>query len=498
MARRALGALLCFGWASCAVGPDYQRPELPDMREFRGADGATVLVEPQGDSGASIADLPWWEMFQDPSLVELLRQAMVNNYDVNIAVARVEQAAGVLRATESQFFPQLGYTITGGRGERAQLGAPSGGAGGAANSMAGYGSANWQIDLWGKIRRQAEAARASLFSTEYARRGVMLTVVGSVATSYYTLLQLDQQVKVADEMVEAYQQTYDLFERRLVGGWASALETAAAAAQLHSVAAESYQLKQERTALENAINVLVGRAPGPVKRDSPLSRQRLPPVVPAGLPSQLVERRPDLLQAEQALVAATANIGVAIANYFPELTLTGLLGVVSTSMEAITAGNAWMWGAFGGLSGPLYTFGGLEGAEQQAVALAKEASLSYKLAVLNAFKEVSDTLSNRHNLARAYEHQWAAVQSLEDAVRMATERYRVGSSSYYEVLQELELMFPAKLTLASLNAQRFNNVVSLYLALGGGWDVALKDWKGPRPRQPQSPGGPAAASRVPP
>lgn len=490
----AVGLGLCVCASNCAVGPNYKRPELPTIPKYRGQD----LVSYSSDGkaplfAASVADLPWWQLFEDPYLIELIGDSIEHNYDARIALARVQQAKAALGVAESDFFPQIGYSVEGGRGQRTFLGSPNTAVGEPSNSMAGYGGVSWQIDLWGKIRRQTEQARALLLGTEYARRGVMLSVLGSVATQYYRLLQLDKQLEVAEHTVKAYEQVYNLFHRRQVGGWASALETEAAAAQLHSVAAQVPQLRQEIKARENALSILVGRVPGPIKRSSQLIDRDLPVAVPAGLPSDLVQRRPDLLESEQQLVAATAAIGVAIANYFPDLSLTGLLGVVSPQLSKVVDGDATMWGVFGTLAGPIFTFGKLEGEKAQAEALAKQATLDFQLAVLTAYGEVSDSLYARKNLEVAYDQQYQSVAALKLAVEMATKRYIVGISSYYEVLQELELLYPAQLELATLNSLRYINIVNIYLSLGGGWRIPTKGWAGPG----QSPVPGAGASGTP-
>lgn len=499
--RSAASLAIGVAASSCAVGPNYKRPELPSMPAYRGEDLRTYSSDGKPPTvAASVADLPWWELFDDPYLLDLIGDSIQHNYDVRIALARVEQAKGALGIAESAFFPQLGYSLEGGRGERSALGEPSMFLKDPENSIAGYGSASWQIDLWGKIRRQTEQARALFLGTEFARRGVMLSVLGSVATNYYTLLQLDKQLEVAEHIVKTYEGVYQLFERRMVGGWASALETEAAAAQLYSIASQVPQLKQQIKATENALSILVGRVPGRIERSASVSEHQLPVAVPAGLPANLVQRRPDLLESEQELIAANAAVGVAIANYFPDLTLTGLLGVVSPQLSQIVDGDAMMWGAFGSLAGPIFTFGKLEGAEAQAVALAKQATLDFQLAVLTAYGEVSDNLYQRQHVQVAYEQQHKSVEALKLAVEMATKRYIVGVSSYYEVLQELELLFPAQIELARLDALRYINVVNIYLALGGGWEIPIQGWAGPG--QSAVPGAgasgtPATSSRPP-
>lgn len=466
MLGRPLALLALAGSLSGCIllGPDYERPPLPKMEEFRSETQAETKARDE-----SLADLPWWSVFDDPVLNDLTKDAMQNNYDVRIALARVEQARALAGVAASEFYPQIGYTVGADRGKRTFLGNPSTSVTDTGNSFIGAGLLSWEIDLWGRIRRANEAALAQLLATDEARRGVMLTLLSDVGEAYYTLLQLDLLLEIARNTAASYRQSYDLFDRRFRGGVASRLETARAEANLASVLATIPDIERQIVITENRINVLLGRNPGPVVRGAALREQKMPPHVPVGLPSVLVERRPDLRQAEQTLVAANAQIGVAKAAYFPQITLTGSFGGVSTQLSEILKGNAILWSVGGALAGPIFTGGLLDAQYDVAVAQSEQARLQYEQAVLNAFQEVSNLLVTRQKLDESRAHQQRAVNALVDSVRYATERYVGGLASYFEVLEAQQQLYPAQNQLAQIDGGRFVVIVQLYKALGGGW-----------------------------
>lgn len=465
LGRLAIAAVLASGASACILlGPDYERPPLPAMEQFRGEASA-----PQEKRDESFADLPWWSVFEDPVLNDLVKVALQNNYDVRIALARVEQARALAGVAASEFYPQIGYSVSVDRGKRTFLGSPTTNITDTGNSFLGAGLLSWEIDLWGRIRRSNEAALAQLLATNEARRGVTLTLLSDVGEAYYTLLQLDLLLEIARNTAESYRQSYELFDRRFRGGVASRLETARAEANLASVLATIPDLERQIVFTENRINVLLGRNPAPVIRGAALRQQKLPPAVPVGLPSALVERRPDLRQAEQTLVAANAQIGVAKAAYFPQITLTGAFGGVSTQLSDILKGNAILWAIGANLAGPVFTGGLLDAQYDATVAQWEQARLQYAQSVLNAFQEVSNLLVTRQKLEESRAHQQRAVNALVDSVRYATERYVGGLASYFEVLEAQQQLYPAQNQLAQIDGNRFVVVVQLYKALGGGW-----------------------------
>jgi multidrug efflux system outer membrane protein len=339
-------------------------------------------------------------------------------------------------------------------------------------------SMSWELDIWGRIRRSNEAARATLLATEDARRGVWLTLVSDLAEAYFELLALDVRLDIARNSTLAYQGTYDLFVDRLNVGDASKLETSRALGALGSAQARIPELESDIVAKENQISVLLGREPGRIPRGKPMYEQVAVPTVPAGLPSTLLERRPDLRQAEQQLVAANARIGVAKAEFFPKLSLTALFGAASPELSALTGGSATAWAVAGMLSGPLFNAGRTLGTYRAAIAQAEQARLVYAQAVLVALREASDTLTALTKLSDAETRQDSAVKALAEAVDHAIDRYDQGLASYYEVLEAQQQLYPAQNMLAQIRRNRLLAYAQLYKALGGGWSVSDADWTG--------------------
>ncbi len=343
------GMVLATLLAGCAIGPDYKRPPVAEPPMFRGQATAEA---------ASLADLPWWEVFQDTILKNLITEALGSNYDVKIAAARVQEARAQVGVARSEYFPAIDYNVGAQRTRFSGALLGLSGAGPSTNNLYyGFLSASWEIDIWGRIRRSNEAARASLFATEDARRGVWLTLVSDLGQAYFELLALDVRLDIARNSTDAYQGTYSVFQDRLQGGVASKLETSRAEGALGQAQATIPQLESDIVAKENQISILLGRNPGPVPRGMPMYEQAVVPTVPAGLPSALLERRPDLRQAEQKLVGANANIGVAKAAFFPQLSLTALFGRASPEVSALTGGTATIWAVAGMLSGPIFEGG---------------------------------------------------------------------------------------------------------------------------------------------
>jgi len=456
--------------AGCAIGPDYKRPVVIEPQTFRGQATAEA---------ASLADAAWWEVFQDPILKELIREALRNNYDVRIAAARVQEARAGFVATRSDLFPSLDYGGAAGRSNATPglLGTPGRQAPTTSNFYSLTLAMSWELDVWGRIRRSTEAARATLLATEDFQRGVWLTLVSDLAQAYFELLALDVQLQIARNSTDAYQRTYDLFLDRFQLGVASKLETARAEGALGGAQATIPQLESNIVAKENQIAILLGNSPGPILRGTPMYDQPVVPVVPAGLPSTLLTRRPDLRQAEQQLVSANARIGVAKAEFFPKFSLTPLIGTASPEFSALTSGSATIWAVAGTLTGPLFNAGRTLGNYRATVAQWEQAKLLYEQAALTALREVSDALTALGKLSEAEIGQDRSVKALADAVDRATDRYRQGLANYFEVLEAQQQLYPAQSTLAQIRRDRLLSHVRLYRALGGGWSLTDAQWQ---------------------
>jgi multidrug efflux system outer membrane protein len=461
----SLGGLLIgiaiFG--GCAVGPDYKRPTVDAPAEFRFSENQKTN---------SLADLPWWQVFQDPVLQGLIRTALTNNYDLKQAVARVEQARYQSVAANGAFLPQIDYAGNAGRGRNALYNSPADLNGATRGSALVNLSAFWEIDFWGRIRRSSEAARAQYLATEEARRSFSISLMSEVASTYFQLLDLDQELEIERAATNAYAGSYRLFSDRLSQGVASKLETDRAAAALANAQASIPDLELRIVQTENQLSVLLGKNPGPVLRQKLDDQNLIAPEIPAGLPSALILRRPDILAAEQSLVAANANAGVNLANFFPQIGLTTLLGSSSAELSTFTAGSGNLWNLGGTLSGPVFHGGQLKAQYKAAKAKFDESAAAYQQSVLTAFKEVSDALIARQKLAEEYVFQGQSVAALTSSVELATQRYMNGKSSYYEVLQAQQELYPAQRTQVQTRTSELISTVQLYKALGGGWSVA--------------------------
>jgi multidrug efflux system outer membrane protein len=449
--------------AGCTMGPRYQRPPVASPQQFYGLAGQA--------QAASLADLPWWEVFKDPALEALVEEALRDGYDVKIAAARVEEARARYGIAGSAFFPQVGYNGQVAR-ERVSGFEPGVGSNGLVTPLitVNVPTVSWELDIWGRIRRLTEAARAEYIATEEARRGVVLTLVSQVASAYFDLRQLDEDLDIARRNTAAFHDTFDLFNKQLQGGIASALDTSDAEAAWANEGAQIPLLESQIVAKENQLALLVGRNPGPVERGEALFKQPLPAEVPAGLPSALLMRRPDVRQFEQQLVAANAGIGVAEAAFYPTISLTGMFGGLSPDLRQLfSKGQTWSVGA--GLTGPIFQGGNLRSQYRLAVAQFEEAKLQYEQVVTRAFGEVSTSLVALEKLAAAERERQRAVNAYAEAVRLANLRYTSGLSAYFEVIDAQENLLNAENLLAQLQHDRLIALVDLYKALGGGWQT---------------------------
>lgn len=455
--RTRLVIALCLCLSACAVGPRYRPPEVQMQDAFRGE---------ETPAATSIADLPWWEVFGDPVLAGLIEEALQRNHDLRIAAERVEQARYAVGVVRADALPQVGYD---GSAERGRF--FSAGGNRTENLFFAAFQMAWEIDLWGRIRRATEASLADLYAAEDVRRAVVITLVTDVAQAYLELRELDFELEIAIRTRDSFQQTFDLFQRQLAGGVGTRLATSRAEAALASTAAAIPDLERQIVAKENQLSILLGRPPGDIPRGESLIEQENSPEVPAGLPAALLERRPDVLRAEQNVVAANAQVGVAIGNFLPRVGLSSLYGGQSTEIENIVkkSGNVWSIGA--AVTGPLFQGGRLYYGYKFDVAAWEEALLAYEQTVLNALAEVSNTLVARQKFVAANVELERQVLALQDAVSLSNQRYAGGLANYYEVLEAQQELFPAENALARNRLNAVLSVVQLYRALGGGWQA---------------------------
>jgi multidrug efflux system outer membrane protein len=472
MRARIASCLAAALLAACTLGPDYARPPVDAPAQFRF----------EAKETADAANLEWWKQFGDPVLDALIAEALANNKNVKVAVANVEQAAGVFTQTRSQLFPQTGYGLSGGRARTTEAGATPALELAIPNPQSAYQAllnASWELDLWGRIRRLSESARANLLGTDDARRGVILSLVASVATDYLQLRGLDEQLAVARRTLATYGESVKLFELQFKYGQVSQMNVAQTQSQYESAAAQIPQIESQIAQTENALSILLGRNPGGIARGKSIYELALP-AVPAGTPSQLLERRPDLMQSEEALVAANAQIGAAKALYFPTISLTGAFGSASSDLSKLFTGPSRVWSYAGQAVGPIFTFGAVSGQVAQAEAAQQAALYNYQLSIQNAFADVDNALVANQKLKDQLAAQQKLVDALKTYSRLALLQYNGGYTSYTTVLQADQSLFPAELTLASVRASLFASSVNIYKAMGGGWVVSADAMTGDR------------------
>ena len=458
--------------AGCTVGPDYVRPGVDTPAAWR-------IDYPKA---AEVANTKWWEQFGDPVLNGLIESALRENRDIRIAAARVDQFLGALTSTQSQSLPQLGYGADVSRTRASRVSQPPlpPGADPYFALYQGTLGASWQIDLFGRVRRQSEAVQAQVYASEQAQRGVVLTVVTGVATSYITLRALDRQLEIAQVTAANFGETARIFNLRYKFGIVSQTEVSQIESQYQQALAAIPAIGQQIAATENLISILLGRNPGPIPRGKSID-QLIAPLIPADLPSTLLERRPDILQAEQNLVAANANIGAAKALYYPSLSLTGALGSASTAFGNFLTGPASLWQLAAGLAGPIFTAGAIEGQVRTAEGQ-KEAAVSfYQQVILGAFRETNDALVGSRNKLEESEVQAKRVVALREFARLSRLRFDSGLASYVEVLVAENELFAAELASVSVQADRYRQLVNVYQAMGGGW-VDIADSITPKPQ----------------
>jgi multidrug efflux system outer membrane protein len=455
---RLVGApIVALAAAGCAtVGPNYARPSVPTPAQYRSIEGVA--------QGESLADAPWWAVFEDPFLQSLIREAIQNNLDLRAAVARVQQARAQAGVVRSFRFPQVdgtaSYTFQQNSGSIEDDQLSHGGVYGAQLS--------WQADLFGRLRRQEQAAVAQYLATEEGRRGVIVTLVGDVASNYFLLRELDVDLQIARQTLQANDETVVYFQNRLNGGVSNRLELDRNIANRAQTAASIPDFEQQITIVENTISLLLGRTPGSIARE-PAPELPPPPTIPPGLPATLLTRRPDVLQAEQLLIAANADIGVARAQFFPDVSLTGIVGAVSGDVATLLGGTGGVWSLTGGLLQPIFNGGRLKRQLEAARAAFDEAAAQYQKAALNGYREVANALISIQKLAEVRTERENAVTVLQDAVTLARSRYDSGLASYLEILNADQELFQQQLLLAQTSGAELRARTELYRALGGGW-----------------------------
>jgi len=462
----------------CAIGPDYQKPEITAPPAW--------LVDMQ--TAKDTANTLWWEQFNDPALNELIATALKRNYDLRIATARVDEYYGRYGATRADLFPQIGYGASADRTQLSEKGAFAGtsGAGSPHTNLQAQFSASWEIDLWGKVRRATEAAQADLLGAEDVRRGVILSLVTSVATAYIDLRSLDRQLEIAKRTVESREKSVKLFDLRFKGGNISEMELSQVQSEYYVALASIPDLEKRIRQQENLINFLLGRSPGPVSRGKAFEKGAAVeafslPSVPAGLPSDLLLRRPDIRQAEQQLVAANARIGVAKAQYFPSISLTGLFGSASRDLGDLFTGPAGQWNFAGSLAGPIFTAGKIKGDVKAAQAVQQQALFGYEKAIKSGFREFEDALIDQDRTRVQLDAQKKQVEALAVYARLANLRYENGYTSYIEVLDAERSLFNGQLTYTQTQSALLRSLVNLYKASGGGWITEADKQSQPAP-----------------
>jgi outer membrane protein, multidrug efflux system len=445
----------------CMVGPNYHKPAVQTPTTYR-----DLRESPQAQAqAASFADLPWWQVFQDPQLQTLIRTALKQNYDMQLATERINAERAQLAITRSSLFPQVqgAGNFAGGKEQFFPY---------KSNLLTLAGDAAFQLDLFGKLRRATEASRAQLLATEDAQRTVMLTLVSDVASDYFTLLQLDLELQITRNTVETQQGSVKLTSFRLDNGVATKLDVLQAQQVLDTANAQIPDLERQIGQEEDAISILIGNYPQGVPRGHPLEEQVLPPDVPPGLPSSLLERRPDIREAEQVLIAANAEIGVAKAEFFPQISLTGSGGGAfgrSALFSSLMGSQTGIWAYGAQVSQPIFTGGALRGNLRLAESQHEQALIAYKEAIQHAFGDVSDGLIAYQKFHEVRVRQEQTVQDLAESVRLSIMRYQGGTTTYLEVLDGQRSLFDAELVLAQARGNEYQSLVLLYKALGGGW-----------------------------
>ncbi|MGA7777562.1 MAG: efflux transporter outer membrane subunit [Paraburkholderia sp.] len=445
--------------AGCTVGPDYHRPDIATPASFRYASPDAEAVDE--------SVLQWWSQFNDPVLDSLIQRALAQNKDLAIAAARVDEFYGRLMTTRAGLFPQVSANLAGGRSR----GVPAPGFPPAVGNQVQLDlMASWEIDLFGRVRRMTEAARADYFGTQAAQQATRIALISSVATGYLLLRDLDQRLEISKQTLASRLGAVNLLEERFGGGVVSQLQVSQAKSEYESAQDSVYAFQQQIAQQENAVSLLLGDNPEPIPRGKSLT-ELTAPVVPAGLPSSLLERRPDIVQAEQALISANASIGAARAQYFPSISLTGLFGAASTALSGLWTGPARIWSFAGAISQPIFTGGAIAGSVRTAEAQQQEALLGYEQTIQSAFADVENALVGVSSVRDQLQATDRQVDALTQYESLSRDLYEGGYTSYLEVLDAERSLFAAQLQQSQLQDQQLAQIVTLYTSLGYGWAV---------------------------
>jgi outer membrane protein, multidrug efflux system len=460
---------LAVAWLTgCTVGPNYHRPAIQTPTSFR-SPTPTSSTDP-----TSLGDLKWWEVFKDEKLQELERKALVDNYDLRDAAARVEAARANLGITRSNQYPNFGaagdisttrFSLNGSLPLPSSLALSQ-------NRTFGEATLNllsFELDIWGRLRRATEAARAQLLSAEETRKAVTITLVSDVASAYFSLRALDYQLDISERTLATRRASLELIQNRQGGGVATLLDLRQGEQLVYTAAETIPTLEQQIEQTENQISLLLGKNPGDVVRGRSLTEQAMPPEVPAGLPSALLERRPDIRAAEQNLIAANAQIGIAKAAYFPQISLTGFLGGQGNQLSSLFSGPSAVWTFTPQVTQPIFTAGRLKSNVRLQEAYRDSALIQYEKAIQTAFTEVSNALIAHQRVRESRVQQELLVAALQDRMRLAYVRYRGGVDTLLNALDADRDLFQSELDLSQIRLNELNSVVQVYKALGGGW-----------------------------
>lgn len=458
--------LVLFVVTSCAIGPDYERPDILEPNEFRFAQEAKQEI-------LSLADFNWWNLFKDKELQSLIHRGLLENKDLRLAMARVEESRAQLGITRSDQFPRIVGNATSFRNKASgavaqQFGGPAG-EGATTNQFRATTDLFFELDIWGKLRRATEAARADLLAQEWARRTVTITLVSDIAQAYFELRDLDRELEIAERTLKSREDSVKLIKLRNLMGMSSALDVRRAEGEVARAAAVTLTLEQQIGQTENRLSILIGRNPDNVVRGDSLFDQTIPPDVPAGLPSTLLERRPDIRQAEQNLIAANARIGVARAAFFPQISLTGFYGAQSVAFSDLFIGPARVWRFGPEITLPIFNAGTNLSNLEMTEAQQKQALITYEQVIQQAFREVEDALIAYQKTGEVLREQEVLVKVSRDALQLARFEYINGVARYLDVLEAQRQLFDAEISLTTTRRDQLVAVVQLYKALGGGW-----------------------------
>ncbi|MBO0862692.1 MAG: efflux transporter outer membrane subunit [Chloracidobacterium sp.] len=462
--RLISGAIIFSLLTGCAVGPKYRKPVVEAPSTFRGADPNAAVVS------NSLADLKWVEVFKDEQLQELIKTALTNNYDLNQAIERIQAARANLGTARAGQFPE----VTAGAGLTSSRNSTSGQVPLSSSSTRTFGSVvlnllSFEVDVWGRVRRQKEAAKADLLNAEETRKAVMTTVVGDVSAAYFNLIELDTELEIARDTLKTRQESLNLTKTREQGGVATMLDVRQAEQLVYTAAQTIPDIERSIEQTENQIDLLEGKDPGPITRGLSLTEQQQPPDAPAGLPSSLLERRPDIRAAEATLIAATANIGVAKAAYFPQISLTGFMGGQSNQLTDLFSGPGGAWTFAPQVTAPIFNAGRVKSGVKFSEAQRQLALTQYQQIIKTAFSEVSSALVQYRKVKEIRVQQEQLVTTLQDRSRLAYLRYQGGVDTQLNALDADRDLFAAELSLAQTRRNELLALVQLYKALGGGW-----------------------------